>query len=306
MHWPDNKAFAFTVFDDTDSQTLEKGQAVYSFLADLGFRTTKSVWPVRGSRTPSDNGATCDEPEYREWAQRLQAQGFEIGYHLATSHTSTREETIYGLEQFARHFGHYPVTMANHYYCDENLYWGDARLSGANRVLYNLLTRCQNRHKFFGHVPGHPYFWGDLCKEKIRYVRNFAFAEINTLKICPFMPYSDPQRPYVNRWFASTAGAMAASFNQRVSEENQDRLEAEGGACIMYTHFGLGFYEEGKLNRRFRSLMERLSRKNAWFVPASTLLDYLVSVQGVHVLSDVERRRLERRWLFEKIRSGTE
>ena len=47
MLWPGNKSFAFSVFDDTDSQTLEKGKAVYALLADLGFRTTKSVWPIR-------------------------------------------------------------------------------------------------------------------------------------------------------------------------------------------------------------------------------------------------------------------
>ena len=44
--WPDNKRFAFTVFDDPDSQTLEASQAVYGFLRDRGFRTTKGVWPL--------------------------------------------------------------------------------------------------------------------------------------------------------------------------------------------------------------------------------------------------------------------
>src|SRR5581483_1475254 len=267
MRWPEDKSFAFSIFDDTDSQTLEAGGAVYALLADLGFRTTKSVWPIRGKGQPSDHGATCDEPEYRAWVQSLQAQGFEIGFHMTTSHTSRREETIVGLERFAEYFGHYPVTMANHYYSDENLYWGDDRLSGLNRLVYNLLTRYRNHGKFFGHVPGHPYFWGDICKEKIKYVRNFSFAEINSLKMCPFMPYFDPLRPYVNYWFAAAEGATAPRFIERLSEANQDRLEAEGGACIMYTHFGLGFFENGKVNGRFRQLMERLSKKNGWFVP---------------------------------------
>jgi hypothetical protein len=150
ISWPDGKRFAFTVFDDTDSQTLETGRAVYEFLAACGFRTTKSVWPVRGNGKPSDHGATCDEPDYREWVQDLQRLGFEIGYHMATSHTSTREETIHGLEQFARHFGHYPVTMANHFYCDEDIYFGDARLTGINRLAYNVLTRFQIATGFAG------------------------------------------------------------------------------------------------------------------------------------------------------------
>lgn len=306
MLWPGNKSFAFSVFDDTDSQTLEKGKAVYALLADLGFRTTKSVWPIRGKGTPSDNGATCEEDDYRQWVQSLQRQGFEIGYHGATSHTSPREETVRGLEQFAQHFGGYPITMASHYFSDENLYWGDARLSGANRLFYNWVTRFRNHNKYYGHVPGHPYFWGDLCKEKIKYVRNFCYPDVNTLKACPCMPYHDPWRPLVNYWFASSEGAQAGSFVRTLAEANQDQLEAEGGACIMYAHFGLGFYEDGRLNARFRSLMERLSQKNGWFVPVATLLDHLLAHKVAHTICDAERARLERKWLWHKLRSGTE
>jgi hypothetical protein len=224
---------------------------------------------------------------------------------MAASHTSKREETAFGLEQFARHFGHYPASMANHFFCDEDIYFGDARVTGANRLAYNLLTRFQNHNKFRGHVEGDPLFWGDLCKEKIKYVRNFTFAEINTLKICPYMPYCDPGRPYVNYWYASSEGKDAPRFNETLSETNQDRLEEEGGACVMYTHFGLGFYENGQLNGRFRALMERLSKRNGWFAPVSTLLDYILAQRGPITLTPAERSGLERKWLMHKIRYGT-
>jgi hypothetical protein len=305
ISWPAGKTFAFTIFDDTDSQTLEAGRAVYEFLADLGFRTTKSVWPMRGAGTPSDHGETCAEPEYRAWVQDLQQKRFEIGYHMTTSHTSTRAETVRGLELFARYFGHSPVTMANHFFCDEDIYFGDARVTGGNRFAYNLLTGFRNHNKFRGHVPGDPLFWGDLCKEQIKYVRNFTFAGINTLKICPQMPYHDPQRPYVNFWYASSEGKQCDTFNATITEANQDELEAEGGACLMYTHFGLGFYENGRLNGRFRKLMERLSKRNGWFVPAATLLDYILEERGPLALSPGERNALERKWLLHKIRYGT-
>jgi hypothetical protein len=304
MRWPDNKQFAFTIFDDTDSQTLENGSPVYRFLADCGFRTTKSVWPTRGPRQPSDHGSTCAEPDYLRWVQGLQSQGFEIGYHMAASHTSLREETIAGLERFRQFFGHAPVTMANHYYCDENLYWGEHRLSGSRRLIYNALTRFTNHNRFYGHIPGHPYFWGDLCRGQIKYVRNFVFGDINTLKVCPIMPYHDPERPYVNYWYASSEGANVRHFIERISERNQDQLEAEGGACIMYTHFGLGFYENGALDGRFQELMKRLARKSGWFVPVSTLLDYLMEQNGAFTLDAAARRRLERRWLAHKLRFG--
>ena len=303
--WPDRKAFAFTIFDDPDSQTLEAGREVYALLGDLGFRTTKGVWPAGAVRKPSDHGATCADPAYRAWAKSLQERGFEIGFHGATSHTSDRAETLAALELFRDYFGAYPASMAFHYFCDEAMYWGDLRLSGVNRLFYNLLTAGRYRNRFTGHLEGHPNFWGDLCRQRIRYVRSFVFGDINTLNACPFMPYHDPQRPLVNYWFASSEGAQRPSFVERLSEPNQDRLEEQGGACIMYTHFGHGFYEHGTLNPDFRRAMERLSRRPVWLAPVTTLLDHLLSLRGDATISATERRKLEFRWLLHKLRFGS-
>jgi hypothetical protein len=302
--WPDGKKFAFTAFDDTDSQTLAAGSEVYALLRDLGFRTTKSVWPIRPTGTPSDHGATCDDPQYLAWAQELQRQGFEIGFHAATAHTSPRADTVRALEAFKQYFGHYPAAISNHYFSSEGVYLGDARLTGANRAVYNLLTRFRNRNRFRGHVEGDPLFWGDLCRDKIRYVRQFAFAEINTLKACPYMPYHDPARPYVNSWYASTEGPNCGRYVEALSEANQERLEAEGGACIMYVHFAHGFCENGRLDPRFRALMERLARRPGWFAPVTETLDCIQAQRGPLTLTAPERNALERRWLAHKIFYG--
>jgi len=96
-----------------------------------------------------------------------------------------------------------------------------------------------------------------------------------------------------------------ASFTRMLREENQDRLEAEGGACIMYAHFAYGFANGGVPDARFKSLMERLRRKNGWFVPVAALLDYIAAQRGAVTLDACERGRLERRWLAHKIRYGT-
>jgi len=119
------------------------------------------------------------------------------------------------------------------------------------------------------------------------------------------MPYHDPERPLVRAWYASSEGANAALFMATLSEPNQDRLESEGGACIMYTHFGKGFCEDGKVKTEFRRLMQRLSEKNGWFVPVSTLLDYLAARKGVHSLTGRERARMEWSWLWEKLSAGS-
>ncbi len=302
--WPDNKDFAFTVFDDTDLSTLENTRPVYSFLTDLGFRTTKSVWPLKGSAVPRVGGATCEDPEYLEWVLLLQELGFEIGFHGATYHTSSRADTDSGLDKFRELFGNYPRSAANHTGCYESIYWGSNRLSGVHKLAYDLLTRYRQHNRYFGHVTDSALFWGDLCHERIRFMRNFSFRDINTLKCCPAMPYHDPQRPYVNYWFASSEGAKLESFINCISESSQDRLESEGGACIMYTHFACGFARDGRLDRRFISLMERLASKRGWFVPVETLLDYLLKTRNTHDLTTSERARLERRWLRSKLITG--
>ncbi len=170
-------------------------------------------------------------------------------------------------------------------------------------MLYVLLT-CRRGEKYSGHLEESDYFWGDLCRQKIKYCRNFVFRDVNTLKACPFMPYHDATKPYVNCWFASSDGHDIETFNRCLSEANQDRLEAEGGACIMYTHFAIGFRESHGLNPRFQQLMKRLARKNGWFVPAVALLDHLLAEHGPTKITDAQRRRLEQKWLLEKLFVG--
>jgi hypothetical protein len=302
--WPDGKRFAFTVFDDPDGQTLETSRLVYQFLGDLGFRTTVAVWPLGGRREPNSGGETCANPQYLEHVQRLAKEGFEIAWHNATLHTSTREETIEGLDLFRDYFQSDPESMANHYN-GEALYWGPERLSGIRRSLYLLMTRYQAADRHFGHVEGHPYFWGDVCRKRIRYCRNFVFRDLNTLRACPWMPYHDPERPWVNCWFAASEGAQGPSFMKVMAEANQDRLEEQGGLCILYTHFGHGFVCDGKLNPTFVRLMHRMSKKSGWFVPSHVILDHLAADNGIFQLDLEVKRALEWRWLAEKALRGT-
>jgi hypothetical protein len=302
LQWPDNKDFAFTIFDDTDLASLENVPPVYSFLDDLGVRITKSVWPLKGSGVPRVGGLTCDDARYLDWTLALQDLGYEIGFHNASYATSSRDETLRGLELFREIYGYYPRSMSNHTGCLESIYWGDARLSGANRLVYQLLTRFKRRAAFKGHVEGDPLFWGDACRERVKFVRNFVYADLNTLKACPMMPYHDPDRPYVNYWFASTEAPTIDSFINSMAAAEQDRLEEEHGACILYTHLACGFFSEGKLHPRFKELMTRLTRKRGWFVPVSTLLEYIQAQTGHREITRSERTSLERRWLRHKIR----
>jgi hypothetical protein len=304
IKWPKGRSFAFTVFDDPDGQSFETSRLVYSFLADLGFRTTIGVWPLDIRREPNSGGETCANPEYRAFLQHLQAIGFEIGFHNAAPHSTTREEIADALRCFQTYFGKPPAVMANHYNADA-MYWGPARLTGWRRALYNLITLGRRRGKSFGHVENHPSFWGDICREQIRYCRNFVYSDIDTLRMNPWMPYFDPLRPYVRNWYSASEGHDARAFLNTLGDGHSDRLEAEGGACIMYTHFGHGYVQDANLMPEFRRTMERLARKNGWFVPVSELLDFLANTKGSTLLTDRLRLRLETRWLWEKLFRGT-
>ena len=42
--FPNEKKFAFTIFDDTDLATVQNVKPIYDLLYQLGIITTKSVW----------------------------------------------------------------------------------------------------------------------------------------------------------------------------------------------------------------------------------------------------------------------
>jgi len=305
INWPNNKKFAFTIFDDTDRSNLKDSKIIYEYLEELGFKTTRSVWMLKDDDNSEEKGVTCENNLYLDWLLEIKNKGFEIGYHNATCNSSKRQSTKEALDKFIKVFGQKPNVMANHSENKENIYWGSQRLSGNRKIIYNILTFLKKNKYYEGHKKSSPYFWGDFCKEYISYVRNFVFSDINTLKCCPYMPYKDLTKPYVNSWFASSEGNNVEMFTKCISNKNQDQLEIEGGACIMYTHFADGFCENGKLSEKFKVQMKRLSKKNGWFVPVSSLLEFLKKQNTTQIINKNQISKLEWKWLFDKLILGS-
>jgi hypothetical protein len=249
-------------------------------------------------------GATLRDPEYCAWVLDLEKVGFEIGYHLTAATSSERKYIEAGLQFWWDTFQKNPKTFANHSMCQDNIYWGTNRLTGLFKRVYQLQLLFSSRYKSCGHDPNSPYFWGDICQQRITYVRNFVYPDINTLNACPYMPYHDPVYPYVNQWFSASEGAVAKKFIRTVSEKNQDRLIEAGGACIMYTHLAYGFFDGHKIHPDFVRLMKRLAKESGWFVPVGTLLDYIQEQRGTYTLTDLNRSELEWNWLKHKINYG--
>ena len=300
IEWPGGKKFAFTIIDDTDLSTRQNTEPVYDFLAENGFRTTKTVWPLHSVGKKNCGGDTLEDAEYRDWILGLKDRDFEIALHGVSDTSSTRERIIEGLDRFREIIGNDPNIHINHVDNKEGLYWGSERLDPPVRWIYELFRGIKNSGSYEGAHRMAPHFWGDHCQQRIKYVRNLVFTDINTLKMDPLMPYHDPSRPYVRYWFSSSYGSSAEGFCRLISPENQDRLMQEGGACVVYTHLGSTFYP---FTSDFKQLIRRLGALPGWFVPATELLDFVGSQRGWCNVRDhkLQYQRMQWNWLFQRI-----
>ncbi len=303
VRFPGGARFAFTVLDDTDVATVENVLPIYRLLESLGMRTTKTVWPVRCEEGSQDYclSETMDDPHYRDFVVDLQRRRFEIAFHCATMESSPRERTERALQRFRVAFGSPPRVHANHGLNRENLYWGVERIDEPVLRLAYRLVQQSPKDLFQGHRPDSPYWWGDLCREQIDYVRNLTFSEINLLRLNPSMPYRDRARPYVRWWFSASEAEDVGEFHHLLRLENQERLEAEGGVCIVYTHFGKEYCRNGRVQPETRRLLEHLGQRPGWFVPVGELLDWL---RAQHRSDDLPRRewwRMQWRWAWDLV-----
>ena len=303
LTFPGGRRFAFTIMDDTDVATVKNVGPVYRLLDGLGLRTTKTVWPVRcpeGSRNFSES-ETLEDEAYLEFVRWVASRGFEIAYHGATMESSRRERTERGLRRFAELFGAPPRVYANHANNQENLYWGADRFDDpVIRFLYSR-TRRAARESYQGHIEGSPWWWGDLAA-KMTYARNLTFSEINLGSINPTMPYRDPRRPAVPWWFSASDAEGVHEFNELIAPAAQDRLEREGGFCIVATHLGKGFAPNGVVHPDTTRLLTRLAAKPGWFVPVGELLDWLRAARPESSALPVwEWRQMQWRWMADLV-----
>ncbi|RJQ17683.1 MAG: hypothetical protein C4560_08190 [Nitrospiraceae bacterium] len=316
--YPEGKNFVFTITDDAHDQTVEKIKPVYDLLYELGLKTTIAVYvrePARNNGIPdfelgslsreeriefindslSLKGDTLQQQDYLDYIRELKRRGFEIAIHTASAGNDLRDETIKAYEEYRDIFGEYPGMNIMHSNNLENAYWGHKVFGpGVIRwVTENVIGAIYPKAKFpfQGEEQGSPYFWGDILKEKTKYVRMWGTHDINTLKINPSMPYHDPQKPYVNYWFSFSEGHTRKMFNKLLNDKNIEKLCKERGASIVYTHFASGFSRRSAdgsyvVDPASKTQLAKLSqRKDGWFVPVSELLDRLLLMKNV-VLSE--------------------
>lgn len=288
--YPWGKRFAVALVDDTDRATEPEVALAYAVLKDHGLSATKTVWPLEatatsgGYRELSRAGETLQQPGYRRLCRRLHQEGFELAMHTASAGDSKREQTLAAYALFEDVFGQPPATNIMHGRNRENIYWGKNALPKG--LLAWLVGRAEPA-VFCGHDPTSSYYWGDICREKTRYVRQFETLRANTLRFDPATPYHDPAKPDVRFWFSATYGSGARLF-ALFTPARLEALAAERGASILHTYFcryalpGAG----GRFapDPRFVELCQRLAaRQDAWVVPVATLLDRLRALRALRI-----------------------
>jgi len=275
IRFPEGKKFIFTIVDDTDDAFFETIKPVYDVLFQNGLRTTKTVWvkPVRDHKI--SKGDCLERTEYRDFILDLKHKGFEIALHNVGSGDYKRQEIIDGIDKYKNIIGQYPELHINHSYNPDNIYCGSKRFSFPLDLLVKKMYSQYN--SFYGEIKDSKYFWGDLHKKIIKYSRNYEIDDINTLKKNPFMPYKDKQyEEFCNYWYSSTFASNQWMFNKMVNKESIDRLEKEGGVCILYTHLGY-YYKKGKVDEGFKKAIEYLgAKKTGYFMPVGEVMDFLL------------------------------
>lgn len=303
--FPGGKQFAFSIFDDTDVATLEYIRPIYELLDRLGFRTTKSVWPLPYDESSDYQGSgTLDDSEYASFIRHLQDRGFEIAFHGARMESSERAVISRALDVFRETVGNYPTAYAAHGKNRDNLYWGVDRFRFRLwRWLYAVLGGWRER-RAEGHRPRSPFYWADLAEQHLRYVRSFTYDDLNLWKITTEIPYRTAGTPGVRAFFPSSFADNVEEFIDLLSPARQAQLEGEGGLAIVGTHFGKGFLRDGCVHPEVVELLTRLSQRPGWFPPVSTLLDHLVAAQGgIALLEGYRLFRLEGLWFWHTMRS---
>jgi hypothetical protein len=293
--FPGGARFAFTVLDDTDGARVENVAPIYDLFERLGMRTTKTVWPVHCPEGSPDFhvSQTLDDPDYHGFVLDLHRRGFEITWHGPTMESSLRERVERGMDRFRELFGAYPRIHVNHSFNRDNLYWGAERLD--DPILKRLVRRFADVPSD-GHRPGTSYWWGDLCSGRIEYARNLTFSGVNTARYNPSMPYRDPRRPLIPWWFSASDAEGVDEFNRLISPANQERLEREGGICIVATHLGKHFVRDGAVNPTTSDLLHRLADRPGWFPAVGELLDWLRERRPDGALPRTEWARMQ--WAY--------
>ena len=171
LFWlPGTYEAGISITDDPDNGSFIQFKAVYDLLSKVGLPTTRAMWvykPTEPTGTPplpiSFSAPLLIDKECLDYCKLLSDKGFEICLHGASSGNNSRIKMIEAIQFLEREIGP-SRTYICHSKNAENPYW-DSKCTD-NRFFSRLL-RFYSSNECFGEVEESPYFWGDICSQKI-------------------------------------------------------------------------------------------------------------------------------------------
>lgn len=300
---PEGGKFAFSIIDYPDTASVASVRPIYDLLHQLGIRASRAVWSFGSSESGKpDLRGSLEDPEHLDFALELQSKGHEICWGGASRGANRRERIVEGLDRFAEVLGHSPRVYLNASTNRESLYWG------AERIDQPLLRAVSQRAAptpigyYQGHVNGSTFWWGDICKERIDYVLNLTFDDVNVRRVNPGLPYYDPVRPLVRWWFSAVDVESGSEFNQLLRPDRLERLVRENGCCIVSTRLTNGYLRDSQVERLTRKRLESVVNAGGWFATISTVLDHFRRNGSGGTLPQDEWDTMQRRFTRDLVR----
>ncbi len=275
--------------DDTDKSTLQSTRVVYEYCLERGIKPTRFLWshePTEwsGVVNPEEpiSGASLEDPEYCEYCKDLASRGITFGLHGASSGNSTRERTIAGIKRFEEVFGSKPRLFVGHMRNAENIYWGPGRYT--NPILRAIAKLLVIRATYHGEDESSPYYWADICREQISYIRLYRTRALNVLKKNPSMPFHDKRFPAVKHWYSATGQNL--ELLSRLTESGIEQISREDGLLLHYAHSSWFVddpeAESPKLLEDARRGFDLIgSRDDVWCAGVGEVLDRLLHIKNL-------------------------
>ena len=203
-----------------------------------------------------------------------------------SSGNNVREDVIRGLQTFKETFGYAPSVYICHSHNAEHPYWGEQQYRSTIAKLATWFLYRFKREEFFGHDPSSEYYWSDICRKTIRYMRLYRTRHPNVLKKNPHLPYHQFDKPDVLFWFSGTGEDY--ELLERITPRVLDKLAREDGAIIHYAHTSL-FLDTAKSTRSgLRPEVEKAfdligDREDCWCSGVTAVLDRCLATKNMLV-----------------------
>jgi hypothetical protein len=291
--YPDGKRFGFTIVHDADSAYSKRLAPIIDAFDGIGLRITVTVFPFWAAwghpvRSWQEWRATDpffapiavpleDEAE-RDFYLDVAARGHEIGMHTPSETSSRREDVVRAFDLFQSIFGHPPRVYVEH--------------SPGNNL--DAQARC-------GSDSASPYFNTDLlnesgcwiwvCDPETSFPRyHHRNGRLNVLSDDgePFCPRACEKFGIARAFLRSpTTPADGNGFLSTFTEAAFDKLEADRGLALVYTHLAMDWLdpETRALRADIFDRLTGLAKRNVWFAPACVILDRFAALKNVELRS---------------------